>query len=259
MNITILGCGSSTGVPAIGCTCNVCTSTNPKNTRTRASILWTLDNGKHILIDTSPDLREQALRHNITTVDSIIMTHTHADHCHGIDEVRSFNYHRNDYIDFYTNAVSMVDITTRFAYIFREHHRAHGWYKPCLIPHEVDAGIYSICGEDVTFFNQQHGKGTTLGIRIGNTAYTTDANALDDTAFAVLDGIDVWIVDCLRLIKAPTHAHLDLTLEWIERVNPTRAILTHMAHDIEYDAISALLPPHIELAYDGMIINTASS
>ncbi len=257
MNITILGCGSSTGVPVIGCRCAVCTSANPKNTRTRASILWTLDNGKRILVDTSPDLREQALRHDLTTVDSIIMTHAHADHCHGMDEVRSFNYHRDDYIDYYANAATMADIKARFAYVFREHHRSHGWYKPCLIPHEVTAGTHKICGEDVTLFNQQHGKGTTLGIRIGNAAYTTDANALDEAAFDALEGIEVWVVDCLRLTPAPTHAHLDITLEWIERVEPKRAILTHMAHEIDYDEVSAMLPEHIVLAYDGMMIDTA--
>lgn len=257
MKITILGCGSSTGVPVIGCTCGVCTSDNPRNTRTRASILWTLDNNKRILIDTSPDLRQQALRHHITTVDSIIMTHSHADHCHGMDEVRSFNYHRDDYIDFYADPITMHDIITRFAYIFKEHHRSHGWYKPCLIPHKVTPGRHIICDETAILFNQQHGRGTTLGIRIGNAAYTTDANMLDDTAFEALSNIDLWIVDCLRLNKAPTHAHLDMTLEWIERVQPKRAILTHMAHDIDYDTVSAMLPPHISLAYDGMIIDTA--
>jgi phosphoribosyl 1,2-cyclic phosphate phosphodiesterase len=258
MKLTILGCGSSTGVPVIGCGCAVCVSPNPKNKRTRASLLWTLDNGKHILIDTSPDLREQALRSHITSVDSIIMTHAHADHCHGIDEVRSFNDNKDDYIDFYADAATMNAIASRFAYVFREHHRSQGWYKPCLIPHEVTAGTYRICDTDVVLFHQQHGKSTSLGVRIGNTAYTTDANALDEAAFDALQGIDLWMVDCLRFTPAPTHAHLDITLEWIARVRPKRAILTHMAHEIEYEQLSAQLPSHISLAYDGMMIDTTA-
>ncbi len=257
MKLTILGCGGSAGVPLIGCDCAVCTSDNPKNKRQRASVLWEMEDGARILVDASPDLRNQALQNNITTVDAIILTHAHADHCHGLDDVRPFNHHKNGAIDLYADQATMEEVQERFGYVFREHNHAHGWYKPCLIPHIIDGSLaapVTISGHAVRCFNQTHGRTNTLGIRIGDMAYSTDMNALSEEAFAVLEGVDTWVVDCLRYTPAPTHAHLELTLEWIARVKPRRAILTHMAHELDYDTLSAEVPDGVEVAYDGMVV-----
>ncbi|NET71274.1 MAG: MBL fold metallo-hydrolase [Sphaerospermopsis sp. SIO1G2] len=215
------------------------------------------DTGRaRILIDASPDLRQQALQHDIHTIDALILTHAHADHCHGIDDVRSFNFHKNSAIELYADQQTWQEVTSRFSYIFTEHNPKYGWYKPQFTTHIIDAGIQqrSIAGESVTFFPQEHGRVQTLGVRIGNIAYSTDVKYLPEQAFEALEGVDTWIVDCLRYTEAPTHAHLELTLSWIERVQPKRAVLTHLSHEIEYDSLSKRLPAHISVAYDGMVI-----
>lgn len=256
MKLTILGCGGSAGVPLIGCDCAVCTSDNPKNRRQRASALLEMDDGTRILVDASPDLRNQALQNNLTSIDALILTHAHADHCHGLDDVRSFNFHKDDVIDLYADQATMEEVQVRFDYIFREHKREYGWYKPCLTPHIVDGSPspVSVAGHDVRFFKQAHGRGETLGIRVGDVAYSTDVSALSEEAFAALEGLDLWVVDCLRYTPAPTHAHLELTLSWIERLQPKRAILTHMAHELDYDTLKAEVPANVGVAYDGMVV-----
>lgn len=257
MKITILGCGSSAGVPMIGCACAVCASDNPKNNRTRVSILVETQ-GKAILVDVSPDLRQQALRHHIRSVDAIILTHAHADHCHGIDDLRSFNFHKNQQINMFSSSKTLEEVQRRFEYAFKPPMPEYGWFRPALTPKIVDIGAPEpfIAAECVAVqpFIQWHGKSQTMGMRIGNMAYSTDVNHLPEEAFAHLHHLDVWIVDCLRYEKAPTHAHLALTLEWIARVKPKRAILTHLGHEFDYETLRCELPENVKPAHDGLML-----
>lgn len=235
--------------------CEVCKSPNPKNKRLRASL--TVDNGdKRILVDASPDLREQCLANNIKSVDAVIITHAHADHCHGLDDIRALNFHKNGPIDLHTDAATLAELMARFPYIFTPHNAAYGWYKPLLIPHIIDTETWRpfVVADSIEVrpFPQIHGKIQTLGLRIENFAYSTDVNNLVEASFQALENIDTWVVDCLQHKPAPTHAHLELTLEWIERVNARRNILTHMSHAMDYEEVKTQLPGDVELAYDGM-------
>ncbi len=255
MKVTILGCGSSAGVPLVGCSCDVCTSDTPKNKRSRVSVFIEF-NGKNLLIDTSPDLRQQALDNDIKRVDAILYTHDHADHTHGIDDLRSFNHLKGDSLPIYCNKTTYNSLLKRFEYAFKE--KPDIWYRPSLRANILDEGAIqhlNVEGVEITAFEQTHGKTITLGFRIGNFAYSTDVNALPDTAFDTLKSLDVWVVDCLRHTTSPTHANLEMTLNWLERVRPKRAILTHMGHEMDYDSLINLLPNGVEPAYDGMEIH----
>lgn len=255
--VTVLGCGSSAGVPVVGCLCEICTSSNPKNNRTRASIL--IEQGdSSILVDTSPDLRAQCLREGVKEVDGIFITHFHADHVMGIDDIRSFNYHKNAAIPLYCDPSTMANMQHSFGYIFREKAPNLPWYKPVVSGHEVDINaqeVLRVGDVHMQSFVQYHGKMPTAGIRVGDFAYSTDVNSFPEESFHLLEGLDVWLVDCLRYEPAPTHAHLELTLNWIEQFKPKRAILTHMSHQLGYEELMRQLPDHIEVAYDGMKIH----
>lgn len=254
MKITVLGCGSSGGVPLIGCECAVCQSPDPKNKRSRVSVLveW---KGVRLLIDTSPDLRQQALVNKFKTVDAVLYTHAHADHTHGIDELRSFNYHLNAPIPVYGDREALEEIQKRFDYVFFPHNPAHGWYRASLAAHEIKPyQPFRIGGVEIMPFAQEHGKTNSMGFRIGGFAYSTDVKHIPEASFEVLKGVQCWVVDCLAREAKPTHAHLELSLEWIAKVKPRQAILTHMGHDFDYQALKAELPPHITPAYDGITL-----
>lgn len=260
MKVTILGCGASSGIPIIGCRCAVCLSDNPRNKRLRASILIEKGNSA-LLVDTSPDLRQQALTHDIRHVDAICITHAHADHTHGIDDVKPFNYMKDQALPVYATRETFDRITAQFSYCFQPAIPEFGWFRPALEPHEVtlDGTAFQVTDElTVIPFLQIHGKMPTMGLRVGNFAYSTDVNNLPEESMQTLENLDVWVVDCLRYSSAPTHAHLDMTLEWIERLKPKKAILTHMAHELEYDSLKERLPDHVEPAYDGMVIHLDS-
>lgn len=251
----MLGCGSSAGIPFIGCDCAVCTSNDPKNNRTRVSLLIEI-NGKNILIDSSPDLRQQALRENIRRIDAVIYTHDHADHTNGIDELRSFNYLQQDVIPAYASADTLKTLKERFGYAFLPKPE-NLWYRPCLEVHEIvdkAVGSFSLFGTEIRYFQLGHGKWKTYGYRIGNFAYCTDCDAIPEDSFSQLEGLEAWIVDCLRIEPSYSHAHLEMTLGWIERVKPKRAILTHMNHDFDYETFKASLPAGVEPGYDGLTI-----
>jgi len=253
MKVTVLGCGSSAGVPIIGCKCAICASDNPKNKRLRVSLLIEI-NGKNILIDSSPDLRYQSLREGLNRVDAVLYTHDHADHTSGLDELRSFNYLSGEAIPIYGDAHTLECLQKRFAYAFLPKPE-NLWFRPCLVPHALvdkPVGSFSLFSEEIVYFQLGHGKSKTYGYRIGNFAYSTDCDAISDESFSALEGIDTWVVDCLRVTPSYSHAHLDLTLSWIERVKPRRAILTHMSHDMEYETLKASLPDGVEPGYDGM-------
>lgn len=260
MKVTVLGCGASPGVPIIGCDCAVCTSKDPRNKRSRVSVLVEAA-GKRIMIDTSPDMRSQCIANNIKSIDAILYTHAHADHTHGIDDVRAFNYRNNAPIDAYMDKATEKGIKDRFSYAFLEPIAAYGWFRPCLNPIEIKTTPYETfrVGELlVTPFGQIHGKTHTLGFRIGNFAYSTDVNHLPDDSLDKLRNLDVWLVDCLQVNEAPTHAHLELTLSWIAKLKPKRAILTHMSHIFDYSELFHMLPEGVEPAYDGLFFTLDS-
>jgi phosphoribosyl 1,2-cyclic phosphate phosphodiesterase len=252
VKITILGCGTSSGVPALGCDCEVCLSSDPKNKRRRVSILVE-QGGKRLLVDTSPDLRAQLLDDQITHLDGVILTHAHADHLHGIDDLRSVNFHMEASIDLWGSGKTLEMARQRFGYVFEP--PRNWWTRPSLdareLPHWQTTEIGGIA---VLPFDQSHGRAISSGLRFGDAAYSTDVKELSERAFEALAGVKLWIVDCVGYQEHPTHAHLDLTLEWIDRVKPERAVLTHMSHQFDYDNLRAQLPTGVEPGFDGMYL-----
>ncbi len=255
MKVRVLGCGSSGGVPLIGCQCPVCTSTNPRNKRSRVSIVVEHE-GTRVLVDASPDLRQQFLTAGLKSVDAVVFTHEHADHVHGIDDLRSVNYHRNAALDAWGAPDCLAQIQRRFDYAFAPATAPPGiWFTPALVARPID-GPFSVGSMRIEPFWQIHGgdRAPVLGLRFGRFAYSTDVKEMPEAAFETLAGIDVWVVDCLMEKPNFAHSHLEQTLAWIARVGPRRAVLTHMNHTVEYDAWAARLPPGVEPAYDGMEI-----
>jgi phosphoribosyl 1,2-cyclic phosphate phosphodiesterase len=248
MQITILGCGGSDGVPQIGCKCNVCISTNPKNNRTRASVLVKIDNF-YILIDAGPDLRQQSLREGIDSIDAVLITHAHYDHIAGIGDLKLFMKHRCTTPIFSDQDTADI-LRYNFEYAFSNKSKL---YPPMLNGHTF-SGAFSIvgCSLPIIPFKQKHGKVYSYGFRIGDFAYSTDVSLLDDNAYDILAGVKLWIIDYVRYFKSPTHFAIDDTIAAILRVKPERAVLTHMCHDIDYELMSEILPNGLELAYDGM-------
>jgi phosphoribosyl 1,2-cyclic phosphate phosphodiesterase len=235
VKVTILGCGPSWGVPKIGGDWGRCDPANPKNRRRRAGLV-VQDSGVTILVDTPPDLREALLASDIGRIDAVIFTHAHADHLHGIDDLRVPSWGLGRAIPAYGSAATFAAIRARFGYTIegvRDPNASGYYYQPILEAHEV-ADRFEAAGVPVTAFHQAHGRTPSLGFRFGRFAYSTDVAALDDSAFAALDGVEFWMVDCLRREPHPTHSHLAQTLGWIERVGPARAVLTHMDESLDY-------------------------
>jgi phosphoribosyl 1,2-cyclic phosphate phosphodiesterase len=255
MRITMLGCGPSWGVPRIGGDWGVCDPSNPKNRRRRVSILVE-EGGSVILVDTSPDLREQLLDAETKRVDAVLFTHCHADHTHGIDDMRSINRMMGKPLPIYADPFTMSELKARFRYIFTpvDADSKVAFYKPSVEPHEI-TGPFTAAGMPIIPFEQDHGFSKTLGFRFGRFAYSTDVRTLDEAALAALAGVEVWIVDCLRSAPHPTHSHLEQTISWIERVKPRRAILTHMEQSLDYASLARELPPGVEPGYDGLLID----
>jgi phosphoribosyl 1,2-cyclic phosphate phosphodiesterase len=254
MIVTMLGSGPSWGVPRIGGEWGACNPGNPRNRRRRVSILVE-EAGATLLVDTSPDLREQLLDAKVRRVDAVLYTHSHADHLHGIDDLRSVNRLMHKKLPVYGDARTLSEIRMRFGYVLTplQAGARGGFYKPELEAVEI-AGPFAAAGIAVTPFVQDHGFSPSLGFRFGRFAYSTDVIRLDDRAFAALAGIEVWIVDCMRREPHVTHSHLAQTLDWIARLKPRRAILTHMDESLDYAALSGELPPGIEPGYDGLRI-----
>ena len=252
MKATLLGCGPSWGVPAIGPDWGRCDPAEPRNQRRRCSLLVE-SRGAALLIDTSPDLRQQLLDAGAARLDAVLLTHAHADHLHGIDDIRIVNKLIGQPIPLYAKAETLAEVERRFGYVLMPAVPGRPLYRPSLTPHEI-TGTFGAAGMTIVPFGQSHGYSTTLGFRIGPLAYSTDVVELDDNAFAALVGVELWIVDCLRREQHPTHSHLAKTLAWIERVGPRRAILTHMDQSLDYRELSSELPAGVEPGYDGLTI-----
>ena len=236
----------------LGSVWGACDPKNPKNRRRRGSIMVE-DDGTRVLIDTPADMREQCLDAGINLVHGVLYTHSHADHTHGIDDLRGFNFSGNGPVDVYGDPSTLADIRQRFGYAFGPAEYDGPWYRPSLVPHEID-GPFKIGNLSIIPFEQVHGKSISVGYRFGSVAYSTDVNKLPNSAFAVLNGLDCWFIDCFGYAPSRSHSHLDRTLHWIERVAPKRAILIHMASELDYETLRRALPKGVEPAYDGMIV-----
>ena len=251
MKVTVLGCGSSQGVPMIGGRWGDCDPGNPRNRRRRPSVFveW---NGVNILVDTAPDLRDQALDAGIDRIDSVLFTHAHADHVHGIDDLRGISRETGRDIDVYAEGAVLDEIVSRFPYLFHGASGPERNYPPILRPHAID-GPFETHGRPIVPFDQDHGICPSTGFRFGGFAYSTDVVRMPDDSLDLVAGVDTWMVDCLRLHRAhPTHAHWPVTSGWLDRVKPRRAILTHMNHHADYEEMRAATPDDVEPAYDGM-------
>ncbi len=255
LTITVLGSGTSVGVPTIGCDCKVCTSDDPRDKRLRPSIL--VEYGDYtVLVDTTPDLRTQALREGLRKLDAILLTHSHADHIMGLDDVRPFNYRRKGDIPVYGSEETIAAVRRCFPYIFDG--QAHQSSVPHIEARIFDGGPIDLFGVEFLPVRLQHGKGTVWGFRFGAAAYLTDHNEIPPESMEVLRNLDVLFLDALRYNPHPTHTTVDRALKYVEELAPRRAFFTHMCHDISHARVEERLPEHVHLAYDGLKIVTST-
>lgn len=251
MRLKMLGVGSSGGTPVIGCMCSTCQSDNPRNKRTRCSSIITLDSGHVLLVDTGPDLRQQALRERVIRVDAVLYTHTHADHLHGIDDLRSFCQLQRSQIPLYGNHSTCKHIAEKFGYTLRE--PSNFWDLPVLKTHEVN-GPFSLFGQLIIPIPIKHGHSDILGYRIGDIAYLTDVSAIPDSSMQLLTGLKVLLLDCLRNSPHVTHINVEQSLHYAGLIKAQQTYLIHMTHELEYGALAAQLPNNVSVGYDGFEI-----
>lgn len=251
LDMTILGSGTSTGIPVVGCSCSVCCSADTRNQRTRCSALLGVS-GRNILIDTSTDLRQQALRAGIQHIDAVLYTHCHADHVHGIDDLRSFNLRTKDPIPVYGNPETLRRVKSLFSYIFDE--TVPYGYKPRLDLHSI-TGSFELFGLPIKPIPLQHGGMDVFGYRCGPVAYLTDCNLIPDRSMALLQNLELLVLDGLRFKPHPTHFNITEAIEVAERIGAKRTLLTHLSHDVDHARDQAGLPAGIEFAYDGQHVS----
>jgi phosphoribosyl 1,2-cyclic phosphate phosphodiesterase len=261
LTFTILGCGSSGGVPRVGAGWGACDPLNPKNQRLRCSLLIERDDGGSgrttVLIDASPDLRAQLLAADVCSLDAVLFTHEHADHTHGIDDLRPLAIHLGRRIDIYADEPTSRALRDRFGYCFAT--RPGSPYPPILNEHRIAPGqpvaVHGAGGAVVLLpYLQDHGDIVSLGLRVGAVAYSSDLRDLPLNSVEALEDLDVWIVDALRYRDHPTHFSVAQALAWIERIRPRRAILTNLHSDLDYETLRQELPANVEPAFDGMKI-----
>jgi phosphoribosyl 1,2-cyclic phosphate phosphodiesterase len=250
----LLGTGTSVGVPAIGCDCSICTSTNPKNNRTRSGAILGLPHG-NLLIDTSPDLRHQLLREGIGIVHSVVFTHEHADHLHGLDDLRLFPFVLGHPVPLYCSELVEGRIRSVFDYAFDRREPTHAAAAPQLQLHRIVSEPFEVLNTMLQPIPMVHGPNcNVLGFRIGNVAYCTDTNFIDASSLALMQGLDCLVLDALRYTPHPTHFSVDEALAVVAQVKPKMTYLTHLSHDLDYELANARLPSHVRLAYDGLRI-----
>ncbi len=247
--LTVLGSGTSMGVPTIGCDCAVCRSADPRDRRTRPSVLISY-NGRHVIIDTTPDFREQALREKITRLDAVLYTHAHADHILGLDDVRPLSYaHRPGKMPLYAEPPAAEILRKMFRYVFDADYKFGGLPLVELKPIEGRIELFGAGFEPVTII---HGETPILGFRFGSAAYLTDHSDVPAESLEQLRGLDILFLDALRYTPHPTHSTVDKSLKIVEQLKPKRAFFTHICHDLPHEATNATLPPNVRLAHDGM-------
>ncbi|MBP0492972.1 MBL fold metallo-hydrolase [Roseomonas indoligenes] len=261
MKVTVLGCGGSGGVPLLGGSdgrgaWGACDPAEIRNRRTRSSIVVQGPDGKTLLVDAGPDLRDQLLACGISRVDAVLLTHPHADHVLGLDELRIMNRIMGRALPLYATEETLVEVMRRFDYAFRG--VTPGFFRPALDPVRVRAGdTVEIAGFPVRLFRQDHRVMDTLGLRIGGFGYSTDVVEMPEPGFETLAGVRDWIVGCFQRTPHPVHAHLDKAVDWSRRIGASRTILTHMGPDLDWAWMQANLPAGIEAGYDGMVLEAA--
>lgn len=246
--LTVLGSGTSMGVPTIGCDCAVCHSPDPHDRRTRPSIMVEYD-GRLILIDTTPDFREQAIREGIDHVDAVLYTHTHADHILGIDDLRPLSFHRPGKIPLYARPEAAEFLRTMFRYIFDADYKFGGIARVELKPIDGAIELFGARFEPVAVI---HGETEIYGFRFGSAAYLTDFSDVPDSSLKRLQNLDILFLDALRHKPHPTHSTVENSLRIVDELRPQRAFFTHICHDLPHEATNATLPPNVRLSYDGM-------
>jgi phosphoribosyl 1,2-cyclic phosphate phosphodiesterase len=246
--LTVLGSGTSMGVPTIGCDCAVCHSSDPRDRRTRPSIMVEYGD-RLVLIDTTPDFREQAIREGIKQVDAVIYTHTHADHILGIDDLRPLSFRRGEKIPLYARPEAAEFLRNMFRYIFDDDYKFGGIAQVELKPIEGPVRLFGASFEPVKVI---HGEAEIYGYRFGSAAYLTDFSDIPEESMANLEGLDILFLDALRHKPHPTHSTVENSLRIVDRVKPKRAFFTHICHDLPHEATNATLPANVRLSYDGM-------
>lgn len=254
VKITVLGSGTSVGVPTIGCHCSVCASTDPRDNRLRPSILISFG-GHNVLIDTTPDFRTQALRAKIERIDAILFTHAHADHLMGLDDIRPFNFRQGGRIPIYAAPAVMEAIRRSFQYVFVDVKRETN--VPKLDTHLMEGPPFELFGLTFTPVPVLHGAELIYGFRFGNAAYLTDHSEIPESSYPLLEHLDVLFLDALRYKPHPTHSTVERSIKTVERLQPRRAFFTHICHDLGHERAESMLPPNIRLAYDGLEIEVA--
>lgn len=246
--LTVLGSGTSMGVPTIGCACAVCSSTDPLDRRTRPSVLLEYAD-KFVLIDTTPDFREQAIREKITQIDAVLYTHTHADHILGLDDLRPLSFNRSGKIPLYARPEAAEFIRNMFRYIFDADYKFGGLAQVELKPVQSDFELFGATVQPIPVI---HGESEIYGFRLGTMAYLTDFSSIPESSLAQLRGLDVLFLDALRYKPHPTHSTIERSLQIAEQVGARRVFFTHICHDLPHQETNAQLPAHVQLAYDGM-------
>jgi phosphoribosyl 1,2-cyclic phosphate phosphodiesterase len=252
VQIIFLGTGTSHGIPMIGCRCAVCLSTDPRDKRLRPSVIVRLGDGTSILIDTSADFRAQALAHDVTRIDAVLYTHSHADHILGLDELRRFNVLQRAPIPLYADARTLADLRRIFDYAFTHPGTSHE-YVPQLRPFALE-GPFSIGRQTIVPVPIQHADRTILGYRLGRFAYLTDCSGIPDASWRLLEGLDVVVIGALRDRPHPSHFSIGQAIDAGQRIRAPHVLFTHMCHDLGHAATCARLPAGIELAYDGLVV-----
>jgi phosphoribosyl 1,2-cyclic phosphate phosphodiesterase len=255
LRVTILGSGTSSGVPVIGCQCATCISTDPRDKRMRTSVM--IERGdKRVIIDTSNDFRMQMLAYNVRSADAIVFTHHHYDHISGFDDIRAFNYVTRKPMECYATEETFSNLKKFFAYAFQTS-APQGGGVPQTILHTVQPGEkFSVAGMEITSIPLKHGTLDVMGYRVGNIAYCTDCNAIPESSYALMEGLEYLVIDALRYTKHPTHFTVDEAIEVAQRINAKHTYFTHIAHEIKHEEAEKKLPEGIKIAYDGLVMES---